>query len=153
MRLRRAPEEVRELAGADKALAWTQVAQQWLVATSAALVVPGRPQPLSWPDVVRAAWDDPVLEVQAPEGMYRFVLEEPGRIPQVVNERVKASVLVQHHVPLVGELGVRLVARRRPGSDEILWRVTFDPGLNPDDPQLRAAADDALSELRTSIGL
>lgn len=153
MMRRRAPEPVRELAGGDKPLAWTQVAQQWLVATTQFLVVPGRAQPLAWHDVVRAAWDDPVLELQAPEGPYRFVLENPDKIPQVVNERVKASVLIQHHVPLVGERGVRLVARRPPGSDEIIWRVTFDVGLDPDDPGLRAAADAALAELRTSIGL
>lgn len=153
MRLRRAPEQVRQLAGSDKPLAWTEVAQQWLVATTGFLVVPGREQTLAWHEVVRAAWDEPVLEVQAPEGMYRFVLEQPDRIPQVVNERVKASVLIQHHVPLVGEQGVRLVARRPPGGDEIIWRVTFDVGLDPDDPGLREAADAALTELRTSIGL
>jgi hypothetical protein len=85
--------------------------------------------------------------------MYRLVIERPGNIPQVVNERVKASVVIQHHVPLRGDKGVRLVARRRPGGTDVTWRVTFDSGLDPRDPDLRDQADLALQELRTSIGL
>lgn len=149
---RRAPAQVRERAGASKPLAWAPAGGDWVVASAESLIIPGR-EPLEWVQVIRAAWDDPVLEVQAPEGMYRLVLENPGRIPEVVNERVKASVVVQHHVPLVGEQGVRLVARRRPGDTDITWRVTFDPGLDPEDPELRSAANRALTELRSSIGL
>lgn len=152
IRRRRAPAEVRDKAGEGKPLAWAPVAQEWLIATADVLIVPGR-EPLGWVDVVRAAWDEPVLELQLPEGMYRLVLEEPGHIPQVVNERVKASIVIQHHVPLVGDKGVRIVARRTPGGSEVSWRVTFDPGLDPEDPDLRRGADDALTQLRTSIGL
>lgn len=147
-----APEEVRRIAGGSKPLAWARAGGSWLVATADTFVIPDR-APVEWVDVIRAAWDAPVLEVQLPEGPYRIVLEEPGKIPGVVNERVKASVLVQHHVPLHGDKGVRLVARRRPGGTDITWRVTFDAGLDPDDPELRAAADRALSELRASFGL
>jgi hypothetical protein len=66
------------------------------------------------------------------------VIENPGLIPEVVNERVKASVVVQHHVPLRDDKGVRIVARRKPGGADVTWRVTFDPGLDPQDPDLRA---------------
>ena len=48
----------------------------------------------------------PVLEVQVPGGLVRVVLDAPGNIPEVVNERVKASVLVQQHVALIGDKGV-----------------------------------------------
>jgi len=71
----------------------------------------------------------------------------------VVNERVKASVVVQHHVPLRGDKGVRIVARRVPGGTDVTWRVTFDPGLDPQDPALRADAEAALAEVRTTMGL
>ncbi len=136
----------------DRPLAWATVADDWVIATATALVLPDR-DPLGWEDVIRAAWDDPVLELQLPGGTTRLVLEQPGRIPEVVNERVKASVVVQHHVPLVGDKGVRLVARRRPGGTEVMWRVTFDAGLDHRDPSLRAAAEQALADLRMSVGL
>lgn len=124
----------------------------WLVATRDVLILPDHDS-MTWDQVIRAAWDEPVLEVQIPEGIVRLVLDEPGSIPEVVNERVKASVVIQHHVPLVADRGVRLVARRKPGGTEITWRVTFDPGLDPADPALRAAADGALAELRANVGL
>jgi hypothetical protein len=108
---------------------------------------------LAWEEVIRAAWDAPVLEMQVPQTTVRLVLDDPGGIPEIVNERVKASVVMQQHVALVGDLGVRLVARRRPGSTDIVWRVTFDAGLDANDPQIRDAAEQALAELRASIGL
>ena len=152
MSRRRAPAQARQLAGADRAIAWASVGDDWVVATRAGLALPAHDS-VTWDQVIRAAWDEPVLEVQIPEGIVRLVLDEPGHIPEVVNERVKASVVIQHHVPLVGDKGVRIVARRKPGSTDISWRVTFDPGLDPGDPVLRAAADEALAELRANIGL
>ena len=148
--IRRPPPEVKRRAG--RPLAWAPVAGDWIVATAEHLYLPHQ-EPIGWEQVVRAAWDDPVLEVQLAEGPYRLVIERPGNIPQVVNERVKASVVVQHHVPLRGEKGVRIVARRRPGSSEVTWRVTFDPGLDHGDPQLREQADEALRDLRATLGL
>lgn len=148
--MRRRPVEVKSRA--PKALAWAPVGGDWVIATTDQLLLPFR-EPLGWDDVVRAAWDEPVLELQLPDGPYRLVIERPGNIPQVVNERVKASVVVQHHVPLRGDKGVRIVARRRPGTTEVTWRVTFDAGLDHRDPDLRQAADEALRDLRTTLGL
>lgn len=146
----RAPAEIRQRV--RKPLAWAPVGGDWVIATAEQLLLPFR-DPITWDEIVRAAWDEPVLELQLPDGPYRLVIERPGKIPHVVNERVKASVVLQHHVPLVGDKGVRIVARRRPGTTDVTWRVTFDSGLDHRDPQLRAAADQALSELRTTMGL
>jgi hypothetical protein len=148
--MRRAPAQVRRRV--RKPLAWAPVAGDWVIADTGSLHLPHR-EPVPWADVVRAAWDEPVLELQLPEGPYRLVIERPGNIPHVVNERVKASVVVQHHVPLRADKGVRLVARRTPGTTDVTWRVTFDAGLDPQDPQLRADADAALKDLRTTLGL
>lgn len=150
--IRRAPAEVRRRADGDKPLAWAAVAGDWVVASRDRLFLPLQ-APVSWDQVIRAAWDAPVLELQLAEGPYRLVIENPGLIPDVVNERVKASVVVQHHVPLRGDKGVRIVARRKPGGADVTWRVTFDPGLDPQDPQLRADADAALADVRTTMGL
>ncbi len=148
--IRRAPAEVRRRV--RRPLAWAPVAGDWVIADTQSLHLPLR-EPLPWAEVIRAAWDDPVLELQLPEGPYRLVIERPGRIPEVVNERVKASVVVQHHVPLRGDKGVRILARRTPGTTDVTWRVTFDAGLDARDPQLRAEADAALQNLRTTLGL
>jgi hypothetical protein len=148
--MRRVPAEVKQRV--RKPLAWAPAGGDWVIATSQQLMLPFR-DAVTWDEVVRAAWDEPVLELQLPDGPYRLVIERPGNIPQVVNERVKASVVVQHHVPLVGDKGVRIVARRRPGTTEVTWRVTFDAGLDSTDPALRSAADEALRELRTTLGL
>lgn len=152
MRRRRVPAEVQALVNGERPLAWAAVDHDWVVATTARIRLPGR-QPLAWQEVVRAAWDPPVLEVQVPGETVRLTLEDPGSIPEVVNERVKASVVIQQHVALLGDKGVRLVARRKPDSTDITWRVTFDAGIDPNDPAMRAAADQALRELRTAIGL
>jgi hypothetical protein len=71
----------------------------------------------------------------------------------VVRERVNASIVVQHHAALVGDAGARLVARRIPGSTDLRWSVVFDPGLDPSDPDLRARADEALTALRSALGI
>jgi hypothetical protein len=152
MRRRRIPDAVTARVGGGRPLAWAAAGEAWVVTTHDRLLLPDR-DPLLWEQVVRAAWDDPVLELQIPGETVRVVLDDPGHVPEVVNERVKASVVVQQHVALVGEKGVRLVARRAPGGTTITWRVTYDAGLDPDDPAVRAAAEDALSELRAAIGL
>lgn len=149
---RRPPAEVVDLAGKDKPLAWALASDGWVVGTRERIHLPGR-EALGWQEVVRAAWDEPVLEVQLPGETVRLVFDDAGRIPEVVNERVRATVVVQHHVPLRADKGVRIVARRTPGGTDITWRVTFDTGLDPRDPELRRQADDALAELRANIGL
>ena len=150
--IRRAPAEVRKRADGDKPLAWAPAAGDWVVATRDRLFLPLQ-EPVRWDEVIRAAWDAPVLELQLAQGPYRLVIENPGLIPDVVNERVKASVVVQHHVALRGDKGVRIVARRVPGGTDVTWRVTFDPGLDPQDPALRADAEAALAEVRATMGL
>lgn len=148
----RVPPEIKQRAAGQKVLAWSKVAGDWVVATAGHLHLPGR-EPVAWSDVVRASWDEPVMELQLPEGMYRLVMEQPGQVPRVVNERVKASVVLQEYVPLLGDKGARFVARRQPGAADIVWRVTLDPGLDPGDPRVRAAADEALEQLRNATGL
>ena len=55
------------------------------------------------------AWGEPRPE-------HRFVIDEPGRLLELVRERVTASVVLQRHVPVDGRRGVRVIARRAPGG-------------------------------------
>ena len=144
-------------------LAWTyDRGGAVVVASTLAVYVPdpdaaGEPARLPYEQVASASWDEPVLDVvTVGPRRRRFVLEldEPGRVPVIVRDRVTASIVVSERVPLVGTLGARVTARRAPAGDpEVTWNVVFDAGLDPADPALRAAADAAIETLRAATGL
>lgn len=161
MRLR-PPVEVRARVGRDRLLGWTASGTSSLVATDTALLLPvgEEPERVPWDLVLRVTWNEDAVEITAqasPGGRpvtHRVpVGRELGGLPDVVRERVNASIVVQHHVELEGERGARLVARRAPGSADLRWSVVFDAGLDPSDPDLRERADRALADLRASLGI
>ncbi len=89
----------------------------------------------------------------AREGLAR---DEPGRVPEAVRERVMSSIVVSERV-ILGDGGDRDAghASRVGGSlpsTELHWTVTFDRGLDPSDPSLRAAADRELARMREWYG-
>ncbi len=62
-------------------------------------------------------------------------LTEPGRLLELVRERVTASVVLQRHVPLAGRRGVRVIGRRAPrGNAPIEWFYEYDEGVDPARP-------------------
>jgi len=162
MRLR-PPAEVRARVPGERVLAWMAVGASSVVATDRALTLPtGAVGELRvpWDRVLRASWEPEVFELTAqPVDGGRPVVTrvridgEPGVLPEVVRERVTASIVVQHHAVLDGERGARFIARRVPGSADLRWSVVFDAGLDPADPQLRRSADDVLATLRASLGV
>lgn len=159
--LRRVPADVRALVpDGEHLLAWSRVDPAGVaLATDSALYLPA-------PHTVRLAWDliakatfseAEILVVEGraePRGRdraWRVVLRDPGALPTVVYERVTSSVVVSERVVLRGDLGARIVARRV--GDGLRWTVTFDAGLDPEDPAVRADADAALAELRSALGV
>ena len=160
---RRVPEEVRgALADGERLLAWSGVRgdpASFVAATDGALHVIGATSTrLPWDLVDKATWDDEeILVVEArrapgePLRSWRIPLAEGQRLPTVVYERVTSNVVVSERVRLEGDAGARLVARR--SGDGVRWTVTFDPGLDPRDPRLRAQAQAALDDLRGTLGL
>ena len=65
-------------------------------------------------------------------------MTEPGRLLELVRERITASVVLQRHVPIAGKRGVRVIARRRAaGSRELSWLFEYDEGIDPDRPVRR----------------
>ena len=75
---------------------------------------------IPWEQVEAADWDldSATLRISEvgtwgePRPAYSFVLTEPGRLLQLVRERVTATVVLQRHVPIRGSRGVRVIARR-----------------------------------------
>ena len=130
----------------------------WVAATPRALVLPGRR--VDWSTVAHAEWSDERSQLRvdqlrtsdAEAETHRLVLDEPGRLPEVVRDRVTSSIVASRHTPVDGRAGVRVVARRVPGEDELHWQVVVDRGLDPADPRVRAASDTAVSDLRRELG-
>ena len=157
MRLRRRPEL--EVGPGERLLAWTTAADGTVIGgTRDALYLPER---LPWEQVEAADWDSEsstfrVREVGSwgrPRIEHRFTLKEPGRLLQLVRERVTASVVLQRHVPIRGKRGVRVIARRAHGRhDELSWVYEFDEGVDPDDPAVRRIAAEALVAAREELG-
>ena len=114
----------------------------YVVATDRALHLPDGIR-LPWERVEQAAWRDGWLHVwtTADEpAEHHLRLTAPGSVPETVQERVTATIAVNHQATLSGGGHVRIVGRRPPGGDTVRWTLVFDAGLDPDDPELRAQA-------------
>jgi len=117
---------------------------------------------LPWEQVQRADWDadtstlrvEQVEEFGHPVSSYSFVLDEPGTLLDLVRERVTASVVLQRRTELGRRRGFSVIGRRAPaGGGEVSWAYEFDTGVDPEDPDVRSAAEAALRDARESLGL
>lgn len=112
------------------------------------------PMRLAWTNIARAGWEEPWLTIHGVTGeKITLYLEPAGQLPPVVRDRVTASVLIRERIPLDIGGHVVCVGRREPGSDQVLWRVEFDPETDSSATEIRASADRALAELRATLGV
>lgn len=109
-----------------------------LVATDRALLLQRQPPTYSrlpWHELLRASYADDVLTVflvsadDGRTGRLRIPIAEHGRLPEVVRERITATVVLDQHLPLRGRKGVHVVARRRAGGEDLDWAYVVDDGL------------------------
>lgn len=148
----------------ERILAWARIDDGTLIAgTRAALYWSqsgGQPARLSWDEIEAADWDQDTsrLRVSAigswgesrPE--YAWTVAAPGRLLELVRERVSASVVFQQHVPVSGPRGVRVVARRDArGSEPLRWFFEYDEGIDPEDPEVQRVAHAALAAARDLV--
>ena len=134
----------------------TLVGGEPVLATPLALYVPSRDLTLPWERVAAATWDDPELRVVTTgvRQTHALTLDDAGLLPEVIRERVQASILVSEHVALTPRGGARFSARRSPTADaEVRWTVTFDDGMDPEDATLRQLADGELARMRQTYGV
>jgi hypothetical protein len=130
----------------------------YIVATDRALHVPSATdglRRLPWERIEHAAWQNGWLHVHEDPGRaeHHIRLPAPGSVPETVQERVTATIAVNHKATLPGGARVRIVGRRPPGGDTVRWTFVFEAGLDPNDPGLRAQAGEALAALRRQTGL
>lgn len=97
---------------------------------------------VGWHLVSKAAWGNGAIElVEADEErvgaavllvdrpVRRLRLTEPGRVPEVVQQRVTDSIRTRHHRDLPGG-GAWFVQRKVPGRDGTVLQVRPDPGTD-----------------------
>ena len=115
---------------------------------------------LGWHEIEQATWhldesrlDVFTLPIDGPARSYQIHLPEPGRLPELVRERVTSSIVVNQHVPLVGRRGVKIIARRVPENHELDWIVVYDPTVDGDDPAVRQRVLEAVDLLRRNLGI
>jgi hypothetical protein len=131
----------------------------YAVATDRRLLIPeaGGTRGIRWEQIAVATWGEGVLNVRetggsdGPGRTHILRLGDEVELPQTVRERVQASIVISEHVALIGRKGALISGRRAPGSDAVSWTVTFDPGLDPHDPRLRAAADEQVERFRQLV--
>jgi hypothetical protein len=151
------PEAVRSLATSERRLAWA-VAESGepLVATPVALHVGDRA--LAWTQIARAEFQPPLLTVQEVDEVdgrgarHEIALAQDSGLAQIVRAQVSASVAWTDVRRLDPRGKVRLVARRQPGTDALLWQTVWLEGTDPQDPALRAQADSLVAALRGTLG-
>lgn len=155
-----------DVAPGERLLAWARLAGGgWVAGTRDACYLPdGR---VTWEQVEAAEWDRDLARLRIsevgtwghPRVEHDLTLddaspEEADRLLQLVRERVTASVLLVRHVPIEGRRGLRVIARRAPsGRSEVLWVYEYDAGIDPADPFVQTAAEEALAAARADVGL
>ena len=115
-----------------------------------------------WEQVEAADWDRDTDTFRLSEvgtwgeerPVHTAVLPDPGRLLELVRERVTASVVLQRHVAVAPRRGLRVIARRAPsGSGGVQWVYEYDEGVDPDDPAVRDLARATLEAMRLEVGL
>lgn len=143
----------------ERLLAWADTADGPVGGTRDALYLPDGTR-LPWEEVEAVDWDrDESVLVVSEVGSWgevrrehRLAIDEPGRLLELVRERVTASIVLQRHVPVAAGRGLRVIGRRAPRGDRpIAWVYEFDEGVDPDDPDVRAAAERALVAARAEV--
>jgi hypothetical protein len=158
VRLRRqVPDGVRALAPTERRLAWAVTEDGTpLVATPTSLYAGELVLP--WTTVAKVVWQPPVLTVREVADVedagpaHRFALAQDEQLAEVVRAQVTTSVAWSDVRRLEPGGKVRLVGRRVPGVDALLWQLVWLDGTDPHDPALRAQADALVASLRGSIG-
>jgi hypothetical protein len=160
-RTTRIPDDVRAalmLAPGERVLAVARLSDgSWLGATDRALVEAGAR--LDWSSITHAQWYDEQSALSVTwvdesgtvhDRTHR--VEDAGRLPATVHERVMATILLSRRVLVAGTSGVRVVARRQPGSDGLLWQMVPDPGIDAEMPDVRARVDAVVQQMTTELG-
>lgn len=110
-----------------------------------------------WDEIDRAEWAEGHLAMQVtPDGSdprpVSFTTTAPGKLPEVIRDRVNASIVINDWHRLASGGGVRVLARRRQGEERLRWLLAFDRESDAADASSRAEAAARLRLARESVG-
>jgi hypothetical protein len=141
-------------------LAWATTSRGFCIASLATLSYGDEEdwKHVGWHEIERGAWNAELRKLTwalhaapgepSPRGSLELV--EPGRVPELFRERIVATIAIEKFVPLVGERGVTITARRDlGGTGAVAWHGTLTRGLNWQTAGVRAAVDQAMEQVRT----
>ncbi len=106
-------------------------------------------QRIGWADVADVRWStqDSALLVSGTE-KHSVPLDEPTDLVDVAHGLIATTVLLTTATE-VGTVSVR----RRPHSDQLVWRVRLDRHIDPTDPSVNARVDAAIHAMTIDLGL
>ena len=110
-----------------------------------------------WHLVDAGLWsgDDGSLRVTWVDGERpaRFVLTEPGVLPETLRERVQASVIISEALDLGNRRTARVVVREDLTTRALLSQVLLGPGVRTTDPGVPEQVAQGLARVREQVGL
>jgi hypothetical protein len=132
----------------ERVLQWAVASGGWVVASTVGLRWPAAYQLVRWDEINHVTYVDRAMTVEPGDVVLRF--DDVRRLPEVVKDRVNASIALDRHLRLTGDgRGLRVVGRRRSDNGELRWETTFDDGLDPADPVIAGRAALAVDEVRS----
>ena len=149
----------------ERPLAWALgEGQRWYVGTDRAVHLDEGDgeqfRKVAYEDVERAEWQGEesrlaVVEVASwgePERRTQINVEQPGRLLELLRERVTRSVVINLYAPVHGRRGLSVIGRRSPAAGgQITWSYLLAKGLDPDDPAVQEVAARTLSAAEAEL--
>ncbi|PKQ30911.1 MAG: hypothetical protein CVT62_10590 [Actinobacteria bacterium HGW-Actinobacteria-2] len=146
------PPELAELVGKARVLARSASAGRPVLGLTDRLIYPtdGGWSEIAWHEIERGGWDNATRQLNwsTVDGTWVAVeLDDPGRIPQLFQERVNATVAYSRHLEFDGHHSVVISARRSlvDVAAPLIWHLT--PGKRTTAEQAAASTEVEL-ELR-----
>ena len=144
-------------AASPRVLAWAETPGGYLVALPDRLATLTRPdswESLPWERLASATWDNDGTmfgwrTTDRAHHLQTTMIAAPGRLPEVVRERVERTFVARHEVVLQTGAPVTVTGRRpAEGDGAIVWSVVGPRGLRLDSPEHQRAAADAIAQAR-----
>ncbi|HSU35993.1 MAG TPA: hypothetical protein VLJ88_10060, partial [Propionibacteriaceae bacterium] len=112
---------------------------------------------LGWHEIEHGTWNSETAVLSWTRhggGRGSVQLTQPGRMPELFRERIAATIALERFVPLAGERGVTITARRNlDDAGSISWHSTLTRGLTWQTEGVREAVDEAMARLRGEYDL